>query len=64
MSRWRRKNEPEKYDCFKCFQADREASTPVYFPPDVKPLPDRGPVEQSGDRNAEGNDESGTVPST
>jgi len=46
IPRWRRKNEPDKYDCWQCFQADREASTPVYYPSDLAPLPDRGPAKR------------------
>jgi hypothetical protein len=65
ISRWRRKNEPEKYDCFGCFQANREASTPVCFPPEFAPLPVRSPVEQqSGDHEGKENEGNGNGLST
>lgn len=34
-----------------CFEANREASTPIYTPPGFAPLPDRGPVESPQNHN-------------
>ncbi|CAD0098139.1 unnamed protein product, partial [Aureobasidium mustum] len=61
---WQRKNEPDKYDCFRCFAADREVSTPIYFPPNLQPLLDRGPVERPRDHDEKGDEGSGTGSTT
>lgn len=35
-----------EFDCSNCFVADCAASTPIYYPPGIKPLPERTFEEQ------------------